>query len=235
MQRLSILFCSMIVIGGAVYSASAQAGILEFLFPSMKTVEYDPTENMIAPFAVEENAEGAAQGGADVVAKPKLKELPVNAIDLDKPHRLSKEIGMWIMTAAADAMNFEAGSAAAQVTSHAKMFDTAGEGQYTAFLRDKNILKVIEDGRYSVRSYVGEQPLLLNEGVVNGRYRWLFRVPVVVSYLDKNMKTYKNAPAPIVQQATLNVQIGRVQSDEDKPDGLQIEQWSGKVEPFQQK
>ena len=94
-------------------------------------------------------------------------------------------------------------------------------------------MSVIQDGRFHVRSYVNQQPLLLNEGVVNDRYRWLFRVPVIISYMDKNMATYKGGDAELTQKATLNIQIGRIKAD-DKPDGLQIEQWSGKVEPMEE-
>lgn len=232
MQRISILFCSMIVMSVGAVSMPAEAGILEFIFPSMKKEVYDPTEDMIAPFAVEAPKDGEEEA-ADA-KKPKLDSLPVNATELDKPHILSKEVGTWVMTSAANAMNFKAGDAAAQVQGHSLSFDTTGAAQYAAFLREMNILKVIENGRYTVSSYVDQQPLLLNEGNVNGRYRWLFRVPMVVSYLEKGMTSYKDAKPTIIQRATMNVQIGRVASD-GKPDGMQIEQWSGKLTPFKQK
>ncbi len=196
----------------------ANAGIIEFLFPSLRQEEYDPTKDMLAPFASEE-----------VKEKQKLNGLPVNAIALDKPHLLSEEIGRWVMVAASEAMNFESGQIDGQINKRDQYFDTTGKGQYVSFLRSQKLYNVVQDGRYKIRSYSDQEPLLLNEGVVQGRYRWLFRIPMVVSYLDKSLNDYKKGDAELIQRATLNIQIGRIE-DEGKPDGLQIEQWSGSLE-----
>ena len=219
MRRLFLFICSFFVFA---FPAISHAGIIEFLFPSLREEEYDPTEDMIAPFAVGQGAE----------EMEKLESLPEGEVSLSRPHRLSQEIGQWVMTAAGEAMNFDAGSAEAQINARNHYFDTTGRNQYVAFLRDQKILSVIQDGRFNVRSYVDGQPLLLNEGVVNERYRWLFRVPVVVSYMDKNMTSYKGAEAKLVQKATVNIQIGRIKAD-DKPEGLQVEQWSGSMAPME--
>lgn len=219
MRRFLLLAFSVSIV---FYPVASYAGLLEFFFPSLKEEEYDPTKEMIAPFAVGQGAE----------EKQKLDGLPEDSIPLDKPHRMSKDIGAWVMTAAGSAMNFEAGSAAEQLKTRDNLFDTVGKNQYLAFLKETRMLNVAQDGRFNVVSYVNQPPLLLNEGNVNGRYRWLFQVPVVVTYLDKSMKTYKGAEAKLIQEANLNVQVGRIRSD-DKPDGLQIEQWAGDMEPME--
>jgi len=219
-QVFSVIAVSGIILCGAI--VPAQAGLLEFFFPSLREVPHDPTKTMVAPFA---------EGEEGVVEKGKLSELPVNAVPLDKPHRVGGEIAEWVMVAAGDSMNFESGDSAAQIQARKALFDAAGLQQYQTFLRDKNIMKVIDSGRYNVRSYVENTPLLMNEGVVNKRYRWLYQVPVVLSYMDKSMKNYKNQD-PITQKAVLNIQIGRVAASAEKPDGLQVEQWSGEVSAF---
>jgi len=218
MQRFFLFVFAVLIISFPVVS---HAGIIDFLFPSLREEEYDPTEGMIAPFAA----------GQDAEEREKLDSLPEGDIALSKPHRLSKDIGMWLMTAAGEAMNFDSGQAEARMSELNHFFDTAGRNQYIQFLRDQKILSVVQDGRFDVRSFVNEQPLLLNEGVVNERYRWLFRVPVVLSYMDKDMASYKGGDAKLTQKASLNIQIGRIKAD-DKPDGLQIEQWSGNIKPM---
>lgn len=220
MRRFFLFVCAVFVIFSPAVS---HAGILEFLFPSLREEEYDPTKEMVAEFA-------AGQGAEE---KEKLDALPEGDVELSKPHRLSKDIGNWLMTATGEAMNFEAGSADQQINSYSQNFDAVGRNQYIQFLREQKVLNVIQDGRFNVRSYVNGQPLLLNEGVVNDRYRWLFRVPVVVSYLDKDMKSYDGNDARLVQKADINIQIGRIKA-EDKADGLQIEQWNGKMEPMEE-
>jgi len=218
MRCFFLVLCGVFVLS---FPAVSHAGIIDFLFPSLREEGYDPTKEMIAPFAV----------GQGVEEKEKLESLPEGNVALSKPHRLSKDIGIWLMTAAGEAMNFDSGQAEARINELNHFFDTTGRNQYVEFLRDQKILSVVQDGRFNVRSYVNDQPLLLNEGIVNDRYRWLFKVPVVVSYLDKNMKTYAGADAKLVQKASINIQIGRIKGD-DKPDGLQIEQWSGQLEPM---
>lgn len=218
MRHFFLFICGVFVLS---FPAVSHAGILELLFPSLREEEYDPSKEMIAPFAVGQGAE----------EKEKLDSLPEGDVALSKPHRLSKDIGAWLMTASGEAMNFEAGAAEEQIKGYSHFFDTVGRNQYVEFLREQKILSVVQDGRFNVLSYVDAQPLLLNEGVVNDRYRWLFRVPVVVSYMDKNMASYKSGDAKLVQKASINIQIGRIKAD-DKPEGLQIEQWSGKMEPM---
>jgi len=221
MRRFFIIFGLLCMVSITAQSSAARAGIMDFLFPSLKEEEYDPTKEMVAPFAA----------GSGVEDKGKLDKLPVNSVSLKNPHRLSAEIGNWVTDTAGEAMNFDAGTAENSLGSKTNLFDRVGTQQYLTFLRDNNILNVMEDGRYNIRSYVNQQPLLLNEGLVGERYRWLFRVSIVMTYMDKNMKTYKGNEPELIQQATVNVQLGRIQSP-DKPDGLQIEQWSGKVEEF---
>lgn len=222
MRNLVLFCCCVLLVAGAFVPASAQAGVLEFFFPSLRKEVYDPSKTMVAPFAV----------GQGVEDKDKLKELPVNSVPLSQAHLVVNEIAEWVMNVSAEAMNFETNDFVAELAEHAGPFNVAGNAQYQAFLRDMNIAKVIESERYSVRSHVENTPLLLNEGLIKGRYRWLFRVPVVMTFMDRNMNGYKGDEAPITQRAMLNVQIGRIDASEGKLDGLQIEQWSGKVEPL---
>ena len=222
-MRHFILFSGCIFIGaGMFYPVSAQASLLEFFFPSLKKEEYDPTKTMVAPFAVGQGAE----------EKDRLNGLPVNAVPLSQPHLVVNEIAEWVMNQAGEAMNFETNDYAGELAAHAVSFNAAGNAQYQKFLTEMNIVKIIESERYSVRSHVENTPLLLNEGLIKGRYRWLFRVPIVMTYMDRDVNGYKGQKAPITQRATVNVQIGRIAASDVKPDGLQIEQWSGTVEPL---
>lgn len=223
MRRFLSLFACLVVLSMTFNPVVAYAGLFEFLFPSLKKPEYDPAENMVAPFAV----------GEGVEEKDKLEGLPVNAIPLEKPHRLSEEIGAWVMTSASEAMTFDASNVQEQFNQKEIYFDAVGRNQYVEFLRDQKILDVVQNGRFNVSSYSNQQPLLLNQGSVNGRYRWLFRVPIIMTYLDKNMTTYKNKKATLIQKASINVQVGRVEG-QGKIEGLQIEQWSGSISPMEE-
>lgn len=198
----------------------AQAGIIEFLFPTLKKKEPNPGETLLAPFADAEN-------NAEQSQSEKVASLPENAIPLDKPHRVTSDITKWVETATAEVMNFTSQNYQNDLSAAQKLFDNGGNSQYTTFLRDKNIMKVLESGRYKVNSHVEDTPLLLNEGVVQGRYRWLYQIPVMITYIDRNASGYEDAK-PINQKAQITLQVGR-SKDAENADALLIERWSGKV------
>lgn len=217
MMRL-VLICLVLFSFGA---APAHAGLLEFFFPSLRSTDSDPTREGYAPFAtVPENTQESG-----ILAK-----IPEGDVPLDKPHRLTSEVSSWLAGAVGESMNFQNGAYTEDFAKTPYYFTAAGRGQYEAFLRDKNIFKVLETEKYYVRSYVEDTPLLLNEGVVNEVYRWLYRVPVVITYMERGMATYQDV-TPISQRAILDVQVGRSGAPSSK-DGLIIELWSGRVEPL---
>ena len=195
--------------------AHAQAGIVEFLFPSLKDEQPNPSETLKAPFA-------------DTEEEVKNATVPPKEVPLNQPHRTSGEIGEWVTSIASDALTFE-GKQDNELEGKKVNFDTGGWSEYEAFLEAQKIKSVIDSGQYQLRSYVQDIPVLLNEGAVNERYRWLYEVPVHVSYLQRNLDSYKNARVePINRIMTVRVQVGRI-ADADNDMGLQVERWSGKV------
>lgn len=111
----------------------------------------------------------------------------------------------------------------AQTTSY---FDKDGHNLYIKFLQEQSIFKVLKSDRYFMRSIIQEQPLLINQGPVEGRYRWLFEVPVMLSFMDRGVQDYKNAK-PINQNMILTIQIGRTDFAPNEHKVI-IERWSGK-------
>lgn len=195
---------------------SAQAGLLEFFFPTLKKDEPNPAETLVAPFAVNTDAEIG-----------KINTLPTNAIPLDKPHRLSSDINKWIAVKTIEALNFLEPDYAAQLEKNRASFDTFGYGQYQSFLTQNGITRTLQSGQYTVRTFNDKTPLLMNEGAVDGRYRWLYRVPIMVTYLQAGADGYNNAK-PQNAHGTIDIQIGRNNEATDN-EGILIERWSGKI------
>jgi len=188
----------------------AQANWLEFFFPSLKSRADDPLYTLRAPFADKpDNAQ--AQEKAQAPVQQDLKEslkLPENATPMDKPHRTASQIRDWVTMAVSEALTFSGGNFEAEIKEINAHFDNGGMQQYREFLAGSKIEETIRSGRYKMHSYVEAPPLLTNEGVVQGRYSWLFEVPVTLSYLDVNMTDYKKADA-VNQSMTLRVQVAR--------------------------
>ncbi len=203
----------------SVNTSSAHAtGIIDFFFPKAKGP--DPSQTLVAPFA-EPPQDGAKPD-------PKLG-LPENSTPVSEAHRPSIQIGEWTTAAVSEAMTFDKPDYKLEIDENTAHFDTVGKEQYMTFLNENSVTRVLESGKFNIRSFVQEIPLLLNEGNVDGSYRWLFQVPVMVSYMDRNMKGYEGKTEPVNQLIVLTVQVGRTGSMLPGED-IVIQRWSGKVQ-----
>ncbi len=208
-------------------TSRAQAGVIEFLFPSLRQQDADPSTTLEAPFAEKKSAGPSRTGTAQPSQKP--SSLPENAIPMDQPHRNTSQITEWIINAAADALTFDKADSKTKLAGTRPYFNQTGREQYEAFLTETKLVKVLESEKYYIRSYVNDAPLLLNEGVTGGTYHWLYEVPVMVSYMTRASKGYKEGAIPLNQKMMITLQIGRSNATKD-PSGLIVETWKGKVE-----
>jgi hypothetical protein len=212
MKKIPLLFALTLAIISCAGIPPAQAGWVEFFFPTLKKREYDPARTMQAPFAVDEKTlKEMADPNAPIGPPPKFA-LPENNTPMDQPHRDNKEIAGWLTMVSSEIMTFDKGNYQKRMEDTEKYFTASGREQYVKFLTDNNIIKVLESGKYDVRSFVQEPPLLLNEGAVNGTFRWLYEVPIMLTYVERGTKSYKNVE-PVNQQVILIVQIGRTTTD----------------------
>lgn len=217
MTRFAVLFVLACSVYAVFVPSSAQAGIVEFFFGGKKDEGPDPMQTGVAPFAYDPSKPPVS-----------LESLPESAVPPHLPHRSPAHLAEWITTVSSEILTFEKSDYRSEMKDRKDRFDSNGLREYVAFLQERNIIKILEDGTFQVRSFVEEPPLLLNEGVVDGRYRWLYEVPVMVSYMNKNMKTYKKADA-VNQRIILKIQIGR-SADGSGVDGLKVEHFSGRAE-----
>lgn len=222
MNRILHLMLALSVFS-AVYlpAPAAQSGVLEFFFPSLRKDETAPTKGGLAPFATGAGEQTApatapAENNADIV------------IPLDQPHRRHEDIAAWVTKAVSEAMTFGSNDYNIDLGKTAGYFDDGGRRLYMDFLAKDRLNEILKSRKYYVRSFVEETPFLLNEGAVEGRYRWLYEVPVMVSFMDRTMKDYKKAK-PLSQTMLLTVQIGRRMPQGPEDSGIVIERWSGRI------
>lgn len=195
---------------------------LEFFFPSLVQKEADPMETLQAPFAYD------PAKPPEKVADPAKVSLVTDAIPLDQPHRTNEEMASWLVTATSEAFTFNTNNFEQDFKKSAHYFTDSGKAEFQAFLEQNNIIKIIQSNKYQIRSFAQETPLLLNEGQVNGTWRWLYEIPVMVSYMERGVSDYKKAQ-PVNQLMMLTVQIGRADAIKGG-EGALIERLSGKVQ-----
>lgn len=182
----------------------------------------DPAETLIAPFAY--------SGKDKAPLQAQTNEQKASPIPLRHAHTNEEEIGKWLITAVSDAMSYTVGEPTDVVEANSKYFARSGQERFRDFLVQNNIQKVIDSGRFNIRSFVREQPLLLNSGTANDRFRWLYEVPIMVSYMDAENFNYKE-DEPVNQHIVLTLQVGRF-ANVDDPENIfdvMIETWAGKT------
>lgn len=50
---------------------------------------------------------------------------------------------------------------------------------------DNKILVILQENDLVLSNVIEEEPLLLKKAVLNGRYRWLYDVPIILSMIKK--------------------------------------------------
>lgn len=201
----------------------AEAGLLEFFFPSLRQKGPDPLDTLQAPFALDPQAKPPAQK-----PDPAKAVLPENTTPVDQPHRGYEEISAWLTNILSETMTFDSSNYQPVIAKNAQYFTAAGKDEYVSFLNENNVLKVLDSKKYQVKTFVENTPLLLNEGAVNGVYRWLYEVPVMISYMPAGAKDYKKLQ-PVNQRVVLTIQAGRVPGQLSGT-GLLLERWSGRLQ-----
>lgn len=217
---MTLRFVFIVLAAGFFFvSGPSHAGIMDFFFPSLKDEADDPTQTLQAPFSsgsVDEN-----NGDAQVLRQPK------NTVPMDMAHLANTDIRNWTVTVVSEALTFKAGEDISEKMVFKKYFNTLGAEQYNEFLSAQKILDVVASGQYDIRSYVSESPLLINDTAVGGRYRWLYDVPLTLSYMKRGVDDYKALEA-VNQNFIIRIQIGRSNAAENE-DGLLVERWGGRV------
>ena len=215
-SKISLLAVFVLLCWGGDAYAQKRPTWFDFFFPSMRERVVDPSESLEAPFAEDVRN----------VPEPVLVPLPEEKKKWDEPHRLPTQIGEWVMKVSVEALSFSAGDYKSDLEKTKSYFNANGRSQYLTFLEKTKILEVAKTGRFNVRAVADDAPALLNEGAVAGFYRWVFKVPIMISYLDADMKTYGREDIT-TQHVELVVQA--VRSPTDVEEGVVIEIWDGKV------
>lgn len=200
----------------AVVPTEAQAG--DFFFPNVKRQareQYEANkkaeEEMKAPFIAEEGLTQAQTGR-------------ISSVPLSLPNLNDLEVSGWVSSAVTDALTLAATDVLNNVSKANNYFTPSGQRQYIEFLNNTNITKNLSSGHYQLNSAVQLEPLLIGQQEANGRYKWLYDLDILLSYLNAGTTTYEGT-APQNQVLKLRVQVTRVEATLPDDDGIRIELW----------
>ncbi|MEZ5902783.1 MAG: DotI/IcmL family type IV secretion protein [Alphaproteobacteria bacterium] len=156
--------------------------------------------------------------------KENVKEVETQTISLAAAHRSNREIESWLQEAVSEALSFDLSTYKSNAKNIYPYFTKAGFQEYQKYLQDTGIFETLKtrDNRISV--FVEGQSLLLNTSSVEGVYRWLYQVPITISFLPRNANDLTKTKDVVTKQLDLRLQVTRVNLKND-PDAVQIESW----------
>ncbi len=203
----------------STFSTPAKAnGLLDFFFPKINKGP-SPAETLKAPFADEDAVieEMDASGNA------------ANQTPLHLRHRTNDIITSWVQITIPEMITYKAKSYNKEYRDKIKYFDRIGLAEYIKFLKERNFITTLKTGRYDISGFIKNYPIILNEGAIDGRYRWLYQANIMLTYIQSGTRDYSNIKQEdaITQEFILTFQIGRSRQATNEH-GLLIESWDVK-------
>lgn len=151
----------------------------------------------------------------------------------DKPHRNAEQIAEWVEARVTNAMTINPRSFDKKKKGMMADFETYAISEYETYLNSAGLLNTLNNKQLKLNVISSAPPKLISEGALNGTYRWLFDVPLLLSFYPLEMRTLRAASDTTKstlepnQRVILRVQVGRLlKPDENRPDGIVIERWS---------
>jgi intracellular multiplication protein IcmL len=137
-------------------------------------------------------------------------------VPLDRPNMVTSSLMSWAAQAATEVMTFGFHDYQRRLQHSSRHFTRHGWESFASALQKSRIIESVEASQQVVTAQPRSAPILKQEGVFNGKYRWVVDLPLTVTY--QSGATTRN------DSLTIHLVIDRVPSLEN-PNGVGIEQW----------
>lgn len=200
--------------------------VFQILFPE-KFVDNEDVQAMEtgqAPFAEAENAAQPVQLHPDIEYAP-LGDSIVISERLDMPHRNEGAVSAWVTEAVGKIMTFGIRDYQEHLEVIDRLMSAVAVQEYQDFMQKSNVLALMQNRDLELKTFTTDVPRLATTGVVQGRYRWVYDIPVNMTFLPVGATSYETlSPDQFLSETlTIRIQIGRVAEGGD--DGIEIETW----------
>jgi intracellular multiplication protein IcmL len=137
-------------------------------------------------------------------------------VPLNLPNMGTSALVSWAAQASTEVMTFGFHDYQRRMQQSSRHFTRHGWENFTNALQKSRIIESIENSKQVVTAQPSSAPILIQEGVFNGKYRWVVDLPLTV--------TYQAGAASRTDSLMIRLVIDRVPSLEN-PNGVGIEQW----------
>ena len=158
-------------------------------------------------------------------AKPIVDGAPASRDFLAIQNLSGRELAGRINDVVAEALSFNKNNYALNIEQNRKYFTPEGYEQYLRFINGLSLQQSLAERDLQSGVIFENAPLELTSGVFDGRYKWVFETPIVVSLIPRTSETYRNqAIQPINRRFLLRTQFSRVPDPADA-EAVRIEIW----------
>jgi intracellular multiplication protein IcmL len=169
---------------------------------------------MILAFIVYMNTSKAEDRYFATTADGRIMQL----VPLSQPNMTRAALLSWVAQAATEVMTFGFHDYERRLQDSSRHFTRSGWASFTTALQKSGIIDAVESSKQVLTAAPRSAPILTQEGVMNGKYRWVIQMPLMVTYRSGTQTKSDNINVQIV--------VERVPSLES-PNGVGIAQWIG--------
>ncbi|MGH1455932.1 MAG: DotI/IcmL/TraM family protein [Alphaproteobacteria bacterium] len=217
-MRVNCLLFVIVLLSFGGYSTNANAGWLDFLFPAIEDTGPSPSETLRAPFSDPDA----------VILDMDSIDNPQNSTPLDQKHRTNTVMIGWLQLVLPSLISYKSDGYDQQYLEKVELFSKNGTDDYVSFLHSRNYITTLKTGRYDITGFIQDYPIVVNEGVIDGRYQWVFQTAVMVTYLDAGLDDYgKSEGEQISQEYVVTFHLGRFEGIKNEH-GVLIDSWDVK-------
>jgi intracellular multiplication protein IcmL len=137
-------------------------------------------------------------------------------VALSEPNLSSPALLSWAAQASTEVMTFGFNDYRRRMQEASRNFTRKGWESFTKALEGSRIVDMVEANQQVVTAAPRGAPVLLEEGLVKGRYQWTIQIPMVVTYMSGSKSRNDQLMVTLVV-----VRVPRLET----PSGVGIERW----------
>lgn len=143
--------------------------------------------------------------------KPKYFATSINGritplFALDEPNQSDSAVLQWTNQAAIAAFTYNFVNYRTELQASSGFFTASGWTQFLKALKESNNLEAVKAKKLIVSAVATSAPIILQKGVLNGRYSWRIQMPILVTYQSASEFSQQNNVVTILvtRISTLN-------------------------------
>jgi len=144
----------------------------------------------------------------------------VPLVALDQPNLSKAAVLQWANTAAVAAYTYDFVNYRKNLQAASEFFTPSGWDAFITALNQSGDLEAVRSRKLVVSAVATGAPVILQQGVISGRYSWRVQMPMVVTFESGNVITQQNQ--------LLTMLITRI-STLNSPSGIGIAQFVGSI------